>query len=469
MNTAIRFGSAIVLLAVIFLAGYGYGRWYAQRNEATSTNKEEARILYWVDPMHPAYKSDKPGVAPDCGMRLVPVYADHRTVLPEAAAQPNDASMSMGTIQVAPEKQQLIGVRYGVAELTSNGGTIRAVGKVAPDETRVTRVHPKVEGWIQKVHVDFSGQHVRRGDPLLTVYSPEMLATEQEFLLALQSKEILAHSSAHDTDENGDRLLEASRRRLELWDLSSAQINQLERTRQTTREVTLYSPAAGFVLARNAFPSQRITPETELYAIADLSRVWIMADVFESDMGQIRIGEPAEILLPYQNGKSFSARVDYIQPEVDPATRTLKIRLEASNWNGRLKPDMFVNVEFHLISAQRVTVPKDAVLDSGLHKTIFVDRGHGYLEPREVETGKLNGDRIEVLKGLQLGERIVTSGTFLIDSESRLKAAAGGMAGMPGMPGMSSPKDNTSQKPAPKIEHSDHSMPNMPGMEPKHD
>ncbi len=438
-----------------FLAGFAYDHVRARAQAQASGPK----VLYYVDPMHPAYKSDKPGIAPDCGMKLEPV-CEEQPVVDGASTARNPVDLPMGTIQVSADKQQLIGVRYGLVESTSAAGTLRAVGRVALDETGLTRIHSKVEGWIEKVHVDFTGASVTKGQPLLTIYSPEMLATEQEFLLALKARTIMSHSPIQEASTNSDALVEAAHRRLELWDLSAAQIDEIQQTGKPIRSVTLYSPSTGFVTARNAFPSQRVTPETELYAVADLSKVWIMADVYEADQEKIRIGQGATVSLPNGNGKAFAAKVNFIQPQVDPATRTLKIRLEASNATQRLKPDMFVDVDFRLPSPMRVTVPRDAVLDSGLRKTVFVDLGDGYLEPRQVETGDQFEDRIEIRKGLRPGERIVTSGTFLIDSESQLKSAASGMGSMPGMPGMKGPAD-ADKKPT-QAQPGD--MPEMPGM-----
>jgi Cu(I)/Ag(I) efflux system membrane fusion protein len=439
----LRYFIVILAVAGAFLGGLVYERTHGK------PQPQGRRILHYVDPMHPAYTSDKPGVAPDCGMKLVPVYADEAA---GAKGPAPGADLPMGTINISSEKQQLIGVRYGFPEMTASAGSIRAVGKVAFDETRLTRIHSKVEGWIEKVHVDFTGAQVKAGQPLLTIYSPEMLASEQEFLLALKARDILSQSSVREASTNSISLVDASRRRLELWDLSAAQIKEVEETGKPIHSVTLYSPAAGFIIARNAFPSQKITPETELYSVADLSRVWIMADVYEADIDKIRMGQSAIIGVPSEPGRSFAARVDYIQPQLDATTRTLKIRLEAPNPNQRLKPEMFVDVDFHISGASRLTVPSDAVMDSGVRKTVFVDRGDGYLEPRAVETGDRFGDRIEIRSGLKMDERIVTSGTFLIDSESQLKSAAGGMAGHQhgGAP-------STSEKP-----QTDHSK--MPGM-----
>ena len=256
---------------------------------------------------------------------------------------------------------------------------------------------------------------------LLTLYSPEMLATEQEYLLALKSKDMLKNSTLAGVLEQSDSLTAASRKRLELWDLSETQIEEIARTGQPVTNITLDSPIGGYVITRNAFPKQRITPETELYNIVDLSRVWIMADVFENDAPMVRLDQQVTVSLA--SARSFRARVDYIQPQVDPTTRTLKVRLEADNPEMLLKPDMYVDVEFRVATPRRITVPSEAVLNSGERQTVFVDRGNGYIEPREVQTGERVGDRLEIVKGLQPGERIVTSGNFLIDSESQLKAA----------------------------------------------
>ncbi|HYL76412.1 MAG TPA: efflux RND transporter periplasmic adaptor subunit [Bryobacteraceae bacterium] len=405
---------AALLAGAAFMGGIAYRAHGNQATNHAEHGKAQRRILYYVDPMHPAYTSDKPGIAPDCGMKLEPVYEG------SAVAGPTKAGM----LNISQEKQQMIGVEYGQVTLDSTASTFRAVGKVSQDETRVVRMHTKFEGWIEKVHVDFTGARVEKGQPLLTIYSPELFASEQEFLLALQAREILKTSPLKEAAANSDSLIRAARTRLELWDLTRTQIDEIEKTGKPQRTITLFAPVNAYVAARNAFPSQKVTPESELYTFVDLSRVWVIADVFESDAAKVRVGQSAVVGLPFEEGKGFVARVSYIQPQVDPATRTMKVRLDAPNPKMQLKPDMFVDVEFQVASAKKVTVPAEAVLDAGLHKTVFVDHGDGYLEPRQVEIGQRMGDRIEILKGLKPGERIVTSGNFLIDSESQLKQAA---------------------------------------------
>jgi RND family efflux transporter MFP subunit len=262
------------------------------------------------------------------------------------------------------------------------------------------------------------GAPVKKGDPLLTVYSPEMLASEKEYLLALKARDVM---------QDGDAIVEAARKRLELWDLNPTQIVELEDTKKPIQSITIYSPATGVITARNSFANQRITPETELYAITDLSRVWVMADLFENDIPKVQMGQSALVKMPYSNGGDFRAKVDHVLPQVDPQTRTAKVRLEASNPTMKLRPDMFVDVEFTIAGARQLTVPVDAVLNAGSRQTVFIDRGNGYLEPRNVETGDQIADRIIVTRGLKAGERIVTSANFLIDSESQLKSAISGM------------------------------------------
>ena len=406
----------LLFIALAAAAGFSAGVWRTRR-AGTAARLAGPRIMYWVDPMHPQYTSDRPGVAPDCGMTLEPVYEG------ESARNAAPGAEPPGAIRVGADKQQLLGVSFAAAELTSAAETVRAVGKVAVDETRIVRVHPRIEGWISQVQVDFVGKRVNQGDPLLTVYSPEMLASEQEFLLALRARDEMKNSPSPETTRNSASLVEASRHRLERWDLSAAAIEELERTHTPIRSVTIYSPASGYVTARNAFPGQKVAPETELYQLADLSHAWIMADVFEADMAKIQQGQSAFVTLPNVAARGFTARVDNIQPQVDPTTRTLKVRLDAPNPDMRLKPDMFVNVEFRIGGPARVTVPTEAVVNTGTRQTVFVDHGDGLFEPRAVQIGDRIGDRIQVLSGLKAGERVVASGTFLIDSEAQLKNA----------------------------------------------
>jgi multidrug efflux pump subunit AcrA (membrane-fusion protein) len=319
-----------------------------------------------------------------------------------------------------------------------NTRTIRTVGKVSADETRVGHVHTRIDGWIDRVFVDFTGDVVKKDEPMLTIYSPEMLASQEELLLAARARDVMPS------------LFDAARRRLQLWDLSDDQIEQVLRTGQPIRNITVHAPMSGFVTERKAFPNQKITPDSDLYTITDLSRVWIVADVFESDIASIEVGDRASVMFTGGGVPAVTARVSYILPQVDPMTRTLKVRLDAPNPGTRMKPDMFVSVEFGVAGSPQLTVPAEAVLDTGDRQTVFVDLGNGYLEPRQVRVGERFGDRVTIARGLSAGERVVSSGTFLIDSESQLKAATTGF-------GKPADAPSAPATPAPKAPHEGHS------------
>jgi RND family efflux transporter MFP subunit len=413
-------------LAVLLLVTLAFGGGYVMRaTKSTGTASKARTILYYVDAMNPAFKSDKPGIAPD-GMALQPVYADEATGTSGSSGADGHAGQP-GAIQISPERQQLIGVKFATVELSGQARTIRSVGKVTYDETRVSHVHTRIDGWIEKVFVDFTGDFVKQGQPMLTIYSPEMLASQQELLLAARARDLMRDNPLASAAEHGNSLFEAAKRRLELWQLKDEEIDEVLKTGQTIHSITLYAPASGFVTERKAFPNQKVTPDSDLYTITDLSRIWIVADVFESDITSIKVGDASYVSFPNGNTPPLGAKVTYIQPQVDPMTRTLKVRLDAANPGLRMKPDMFVNVEFGIAGAKELVVPAEAVLDTGDRQTVFVDLGNGYLEPRQVVVGERYGDRVAITRGLTAGERVVSSGTFLIDSESQLKAAAGGM------------------------------------------
>ncbi len=419
---------ALKILAVfVLLAGTCASGYVVRATKHAGAATSGRRILYYVDPMHPAYTSDKPGIAPDCGMTLEPVYADEAANTREPAEADATPAVPTGAIKISPERQQLIGVKFATVELSGQARSIRAVGKVTFDETRVAHVHTRIDGWIEKVFVDFTGDFVNQGQPMLTIYSPEMLASQQELLLAARARDLMRDNPLASAAEHGNSLFEAARRRLELWQLNDDQIDQVLRTGQPIHSITLHAPASGFVSERKAFPNQKVTPDSDLYTITDLSRIWIVADVFEADITSIKVGDPAYVQFPSGNTPSLGAKVTYIQPQVDSMTRTLKVRLDAPNPGLRMKPDMYVNVEFGIAGARELVVPAEAVLDTGDRQTVFVDLGNGYLEPRQVVVGGRYGDRVAITRGLSAGERVVSSGMFLIDSESQLKAAASGM------------------------------------------
>jgi membrane fusion protein, copper/silver efflux system len=398
----------VAAIAAAAAGGYGYARW--RERGVPSIAAAERKPLYWVDPMHPWYKSDHPGIAPDCGMKLVPVFPGEET-----------RYQRDGVVQISADKQQLIGIEYGTAEYENTSDTIHAAARVTLDETRIAKVQTRIEGWIETVLADSTGKRVPKGDPLFTLYSPEALATQQEYLLAARAQHMMHDNPVHEMQGSADSLLAAARKRLELWGISEAQIQQIGETGKPIERLTIYAPSAGFIMERNAFPGQHVTPDTLLYTLADLSTVWVVADVFEYEAGGVRIGQAASLTLESMPGRAFRGRVNYILPQVDAATRTLKVRIEFPNPSMALKPDMYGQVDVQTGGGRRLAVPRGAVLDSGERQTVFVDRGNGYFEPRAVKTGAEHDGRVEILSGLQAGERIVTSGNFLLDSESRLK------------------------------------------------
>jgi RND family efflux transporter MFP subunit len=260
---------------------------------------------------------------------------------------------------------------------------------------------------------------------MLTLYSPELVASQEEYLLALRARDTMRHASMESMQDSADSLIAAARSRLEhLWNLDAATLAEIERTRRPVRSVPLLAPADGFILSRNAFPNQHVTPETELYTLADLRHVWIVADVAEADAPFVRMGSAAIVELSYAPGRKFASRVTNLLPQIDAQTRTLKVRLEADNPSFALKPELFVTVTFRTVMPARLTVPEDAVIDTGATQTVFVDRGNGNFEPRRVETGEHYDGRVEIASGLDVHERIALSGAFLLDSESKMRGIA---------------------------------------------
>jgi Cu(I)/Ag(I) efflux system membrane fusion protein len=374
-------------------------------------------ILFWYDPMHPAYKSDKPGIAPDCGMQLVPKYADE-TATPK---------MPAGTVKIAAEKQQLIGVRTATVERQSLVRTVRTTGQLTSDETKLAHIHVKVNGYIDKSYVDFVGQLVKRGQPLFTLYSPDLVATEEEYLIAKRGAKEMGASQFPDVAQGSESLLRSTRGRLKLWDISDEQIKKLDETGEVTKTLTFYSPVSGFVTDRKAFPQTAVTPDMDLYDISDLSTIWVNADVFEYEVPFVKVGQTADMELSYYAGKTYTGKITYIYPTVDPVSHTVKARIEFANPNFALKPQMFANVQLKINYGKQIAVPQEAIMDSGDKQYVFVVHDGGVFEPRVIQMGaKLEGN-VVVLSGLNAGETIVTSGNFLIDSESRLKSAMAGM------------------------------------------
>lgn len=419
-----RKATTVIILLSVAVVSFLAGAWYMQRKTGTRSSAGDGAILYYRDPMHPVYTSDKPGIAPDCGMQLEPVYANRVSTAP--GSNQGFPSPPAGVVHISEERQQTIGVRAAPVKKTSAQHTIRVLGRVAVDDTRIYRLNAAVDGWVRETFSNSAGSLVKKDQPLVGFYSPEFLASEQAYLYALGTMDRYQASGQEPpaqialTKANVQQAVD-SLRNLGMGDI---QIDEIKRTRQLTQNILLRAPVTGFVLTRNVSPGQRFERGTELYRMADLTHVWIVADVFENEARFIQRAQSADVR--YQD-RTFHARMSDVLPQFDPAARTLKVRFELDNPGYILRPDMFVDVEMTVRVPAAVTVPVDAVLDSGMHKTVFVDRGGGYFEPRHVETGWRLGDRVAITSGLMPGERIVVSGNFFIDSESRLKLAAAGL------------------------------------------
>lgn len=348
---------------------------------------------------------------------------------------PADLQSSQAYAMLTPSKQQLIGVTTGTAEKRPLTTTVRAVGRVEYDEQRIAHVNLRISGWVEELFVDYTGQFVRKGEPLLTLYSPDLVATQDEFLLALRNLDRLKDSPIPEAREQAEQLLESARARLRLWTLTDQQIDELARRGKPNTSVTLFSPIAGYVIEKNVFKGMYVDPERTLYSIADLSKVWMNAEIYEFEMPFVKVGQRAQATFTAYPGETFHGRVSYIYPYLNQETRTVKVRLEFPNPTLRLKPEMYGSVSIAIDRGARLAVPETAVLDSGTRQLVFLVRGEGLFEPREVKLGPKIGTYYEVLEGLTEGDRVVTSGTFLIDSESKLRAATH-MMGSLGMGGV---------------------------------
>ena len=413
------------LIAGAVLGGGGMYWAFHNHDHATATAPAFAaepgkkRPLYQC-PMHPSITSDHPGDCPICGMKLVVVSnADDsgRTTAPPVPG--------MATVTIDPARQQLIGLRTVAATTGDVSSTWRTVARVQVDPTRVRKTNVKIEGFVERIFVDFVGQIVRKGQPLFSIYSPTLLSAQNEYLLALQTKDTLAKAGG----ENGENLVQAARRRLELWDVPASEIERLTRTREPSKTLTLASPIAGVVTAKNVVEGARVSPGEAPYEITDLSMVWVMADAYESDLGRIRVGMKATLTLPSYPDRNFTGEVVFIDPLLDPKTRTAKVHLHFANTNRELKPEMFGEVALRTTAKEGVRIPADAVIRAGNQDVVFVARGEGKFEPRVVQLGGKSGDQVEVRAGLDAGQEVVTRANFLVDSESQLRASLAGIGG----------------------------------------
>jgi membrane fusion protein, copper/silver efflux system len=419
------------LAGLIFLTGAAAGGGAVRRflggpdHHAPAEQPAKRPALYHC-PMHPSITSDHPGTCPICGMDLVPVGGPTEERHGEPGA-PVGSVPGLATVGIDPVRQQLIGLRTAPATKGPVGELWRTVARVEVDPTRVRKTNVKVEGFVERIFVDFVGQSVRKGQPLFSIYSPALLATQNEYLLALATKDAMGKGAM--APSSGDDLLAAARRRLELWDVPAAEIDRLTRTREASKTLTLVSPISGVVTAKNVVQGARVSPGEAPYEITDLSVVWVMADAYETDLRRIRVGMKATLTLSAYPGRSFAGQVAFIDPLLDPQTRTAKVHLHVANGSRELKPEMFGEVVVQTRAQEGLRIPADAVLRAGNQEVVFVARGAGKFEPRAVELGRKSGDQVEVASGLAEGEEVVTRANFLVDSESQLRASLNTLGG----------------------------------------
>ena len=385
--------------------------------EATpsSASTGERKILYWYDPMHPTYKSDKAGKAPDCGMDLVPRYADEGPTQ-DAPAEPDSI------VELSPQGVTAAGVATAKVKSDSLYRVIRAVGTLGTDETKLVHIAARVAGRLDRLYLDFTGQSVRRGAPIYSIYSPDLVASGREYALALENLKRARTGGDPGYVESAESLVQAARERLSLWGVDRDQIDRIAATGRPEIELVVLSPISGTVLEKKVFPGQYVTEGQDLYLLADLSRVWLSAKVYEQELDGIRVGQSAVARFPAFPGRDVSGRIRFIDPVLDPATRTAGVRIELPNPKGLLKPGMFANAELRVDLGRGLTIPKSAVLDTGVRQLVYVRLGATRFAGRDVRLGPTAGDLVQVVAGLQEGEEVVTSATFLIDSQSQLSA-----------------------------------------------
>jgi Cu(I)/Ag(I) efflux system membrane fusion protein len=471
-----RFGVGALLLALAIGLGGGVGTvsLLGHHHDGDSgpegQGKEGEKKTQYTCPMHPSIVRDQPGDCPICGMKLVPLkkatdssaeadkggaakgerkIAFYRSPMDPKQTSPVFRQDEMGmdylpvyedevngsappveglaTVTIDPMRQQLIGLKSVEVKEGSVGGSWRTVGRVEVDPTGVRKINIKVEGYVDRVFADFVGKPVRRGQPLFSIYSPDLVSAQSEYLLARKTQRQLAENGT--TGESGESLVAAARQKLKLWDVPESEIARLERTGEVSRTVTFVSPIAGVVTAKNVVEGARIGPSETLYEITDLGHVWVMADAYETDLGQVKVGTPATLTLQAYPNRVFKGRVDFIDPVLDPKTRTAKVHLHFPNPNDEIKPEMFGEVVLQDKARQGLTIPADAVIQTGTKEVVFVDLGDGKFQPREVQLGEKSGDTVEVRSGLTQGQKVVTRANFLIDSESRLRASIASMGG----------------------------------------
>ncbi len=436
--------SALAILFIAALAGGGYYLWSVKAHKGGG--EKTARVpTQYTCPMHPFIIKDKPGACPICGMTLVPLKKA------EEGGKPEAKEMAMlGHVSLSPTQMVMANVATVPAERMPLAKEINAVGIVQYDQSRQAKVTAWVAGRIDRLHVDTVGAYVSKGRPVAEVYSPDLVSAQQEYLLALKSREQFKNSPIQSISQGGEGLVASARQRLKLMGVKDSQIASLEKEGQPNIRLSIYTPLSGIVIEKIALQGQYVNVGDPLFNIADLSTVWVELEVYENDFPFIKIGQRVDIVSQSYPGKIFKGRVSFIYPFLDPKTRTVKVRVEIPNPGLKLKPDMFVNATVKVPLGESLVVPVTAVMDTGSRQVVWVEAKPGMFEPHDVKTGARVGDNIQILSGLMRGDKVAVSGGYLIDSEAQLKGGGGGHEGMPGM------KMEEKGAPAPPTGHEGH-------------
>jgi Cu(I)/Ag(I) efflux system membrane fusion protein len=426
------------LLASIVLTG-GYFA-YSRLSGRMARGTAEKAIIKYHCPMHPTYISDKPGDCPICGMKLVPIeppspqesQVDHSAGMAGAAPDKMAAAHPMvsgyAAVTIPQDRIQSMGITFAEARRMELNQSFRTFGRLTYNETKIYHVHTKFEGYIETLYANYVGQFIKVGEPLFSIYSPELYATQNEYLLALRAREQMSQSSGDNALHSAGNvdLISAARQRLALWDIGDKDVRELESTRKPIRALTIFSPVSGYVTMKTALQGLKVMPGDNLYDIVDLSNIWVLADVYEANLPFVSLGLPASMTLAYRPGKIWHGRVTFINPTVDPSTRTVKARLEFANPDRELKPDMYADIVIGGVRGTGIAVPESAVISTGERNILFVSKGNGVFEPREVVLGARVRNLYEIKQGVSEGESVVTGANFLLDSESKLKATISG-------------------------------------------
>jgi len=420
---------SVVVIAAIGI-GFGTGYWLSSTNVPTQmagmrSQVPERKVLFWRNPMNPAITSPVK-MQDDMGMDYIAVYALEN--VPRGDADDGESAESTGTVTIEPVTVQNMGVRTAIAEQRDLSRVLNGLGRVDFNEERLARFHPKTSGWVEELKVNETGKHVSKDTILLGLYSPELVAAQQEYLVALTNWEAVRNSTANQMKSSAKIILDSARERLQLFDVPDHQVNELERNRKIMKQLHIHSPFSGQVMQIGVREGQYITPQDELYLIADLSRIWVNVDIFEDELSWLKLGDRAEMRVRAEPGRIYTGKVSFIQPVMNPKSRTVQVRLEFDNTDLLLKPGMFANVTLYVDSqSNAVVIPSEAIVRSGSREQIFVVRDPGKFEPRIVTLGVSAEGVTQILSGVQAGERVVTSSQFLIDSESKLREATAKM------------------------------------------